>query len=188
MDITVEVMRKAVSREPFGHVEPFVTGDEDAVESFYGQVLARLESTPGVSVLREEDHHGSGYASYISAFLYPENGSSRIDYPESVETIGILLYLSRLAPIAVFGRSSRTQSKEHAGSYSSGFIGVDNLNELPLGDWPDLVRSIESSLSADHVELLPREPLLAAAPSDIEIPTAFDGPYHVFDTLFYWMD
>jgi hypothetical protein len=187
MDVTVEVMRKALLREAFGDFEPFVTGDDEAVESFYGQVLARLDSSPGVAVLREEDHYGSGYASYISAFLYPEDGSSRIDHFEYVETIGILLYLSRLAPIAVFGKSSRTQNRRNSGA-SFGFIGVDGLNQLPPGDWSDLVRTVESSLRAAHVELLPREPLLAAAPSDIEFPTWFDGSHHVFDTLFYWMD
>jgi hypothetical protein len=62
---------------------------------------------PGMGLMREADHYGSGYASYISVFLYPEKGyyagagAAQRDYPEFVHKTGFLLYLSRLAPIAV---------------------------------------------------------------------------------------
>jgi hypothetical protein len=48
--------------------------------------------------------------------------------------------------------------------------------------------SNESELRKHGVELLRRGPLSLPAPPDLVIPTVFDAPYTVFDTLFYWED
>ena len=93
----------------------------------------------------------------------------------------------RDAPIAVFDASSRTRNKRDSGT-SSGYITTDNLDRLPPGDWSDLLRTLRIVLEAHGVELLPTAPLLAPAPDGIRIPSAFDGPHAVFDTLFYWED
>lgn len=184
--ITREVIEKSVQACPLCAEEPFLSGDETAVAGFYKRMFADLRRD-GMDVLIEADHHGSGYASYISAFLSRRGGVDEIDYPAYVETIGLLLYVSRLAPIAVFGASSRTRNKRNSGT-SSGFITTDNLDRLPPGDWSGLLRTLRLVLDAHGVELLPTAPLLAPAPDGIRIPTAFDGPYAVFDTLFYWED
>ncbi|GAA4788898.1 hypothetical protein [Lysobacter hankyongensis] len=185
-DITREIMEKSVQAQPLCEEEPFLSGDEAAVTGFYECMFAALRRD-GVDVLIEDDHHGSGYASYISAFLSRRGGVDEIDHPAHVETVGLLLYVSRLAPIAVFGASSRTRNKRDSGT-SSGFITTDNLDRLPPGDWSGLLRTLRIVLEAHGVELLPTAPLLAPAPDGIRIPTAFDGPYAVFDTLFYWED
>ncbi len=185
MEITDEVIRKSVASEPFGLVEPFITGDERAVEAWHARVLAGLGRSPLLRVDRESDHYGSGYASYVSAFISPRDGRSVVEHPTFVDTIGILLYLSRLAPIAVFGSSSR--NKNNSGS-SSGFIEINNLNRPPEGDWSDFMREVRALLEGHGIELLDREPLERPVPRDVVIPTCFDGPYRVFDTLFYWCD
>jgi len=69
MEITRAIIDKSVTQQPFGTFEPFLTGNDDDAASFYRDVLWALEKLPGVSVIREPDHHGSGYASYVSAFL-----------------------------------------------------------------------------------------------------------------------
>ena len=187
MEITASIIEKSVTTQPFGAFEPFVTGNDGDTASFYGGVLSALERLPGVSVFRELDHHGSGYASYVSAFLYPSDGRTRRDFPEYVETTGILLYLSRLAPIAVVGASARTDNKLDRGA-SSGFIGIDNVGRLPDGEWTTFLATVSECLRSFRIEMLPREPLLRPAPDGVSIPTVFDGPYYVFDTLFYWCD
>jgi hypothetical protein len=187
MDVTDAILSKSVSQRPFGTFEPFVTGDDDAVAAFYARVLAGLERTRNVAVIREHDHHGSGYASYVSAFLYPRDGSTRIEARTHVTTTGVLLYLSRLAPIAVFGRSDRTDHTTGGGG-ASGFIEATNLNLLPDGDWSDFMYAVRSVLTAANVELMAREPLMLPAPAGLRIPTAFNPPYYVFDALFYWED
>ena len=58
----------------------------------------------------------------------------------------------------------------------------------PEGDWLSFVDEVTGILAKHGIEMLSREELLRPAPSDMEIPTAFDPPYHVFDTLFYWED
>jgi hypothetical protein len=193
MKITQEIIRKSVSQQKFGDFEPFISGEDRAIASFYQGVITGLENLPGVGLFREHDHHGSGYASYVSVFLYPEEGHysgagvAQHDYPEFVHTTGILLYLSRLAPIAVYGASNRTDNK-HDGGGSGGFIEASNVGLLPDGDWSEFLGVIEECLQSFRIEILPREPLLLPAPQDISIPTVFDGPYYVFDTLFYWED
>lgn len=187
MEITQTIIDKSVTQQPFGTFEPFLTGDDDDAASFYRGVLSVLEKLPGVSVVRELDHYGSGYASYVAAFLHPSDGRSQRDFVYYIETTGLLLYLSRLAPIAVFGASSRTDNKRDKGS-SSGFIDVDNVGRLPDGDWAPFLATITACLHSFRIEFLPREPLLLPAPDGVSIPTLFDPPYHVFDTLFYWMD
>ena len=187
MEITRAIIDHSVRQKPFGASEPFITGDEQLVLSFYSDVLAALERLPQVSLIRELDHHGSGYASYISAFLFPRDKRSCRDFPDRVETAGILLYMSRLAPIAVFGASGRSENKQNNGR-SSGFISIENLGILPDGDWTDFLAVVRECLQAKNIELLPKEPLLLSAPEDVRIPTVFDGPYYVFDTLFYWSD
>ncbi len=187
MQITDDIMNDSVAQRPFGSFEPFITGNDSDASRFYSKVFLALEQIPSVSLIRGLDHHGSGYASYVSAFLYPRDGSTRRDYPTDIETTGILLYMSRLAPIAVYGASGRTDSKEGRGS-SSGFIGTNNVGTLPEGDWTAFVAAVTACLCQFRVEFLQREPLVQPAPTDIEIPTVFDGPYYIFDTLFYWSD
>jgi hypothetical protein len=180
-------MRKSVEQIPFGSVEPFSSGDPGQVEAFYARLIVALERTPQIRVLRDPDHHGSGYASYISLFLSPRDGSSITEHPAYFETGGILLDLSRLAPIAVHGASSRTRNKRNPGS-SSGLISMDNLGTLPGEKWAPFARIMKTCLRHCGIELLQREPLSLRAPDYLKIPTVFDGPHHVFDTLFYWED
>jgi hypothetical protein len=181
MEITDTIMRHSVAQEPFGTFEPFVTGEDTAIAAFYDNVLAALGKLPGTKVMREMEHHGSGYASYVSTFLYPGDGSTQRDYPEFIQTTGILLYLSRLAPIAVYGASDKTHNKRDSG-------GLPPADKFPNGDWNSLIAKVEACLLSFQIKLLSREPLLRPAPPDITIPTVFDGPYYIFDTLFYWED
>jgi len=187
MEITDAVINRSVVQKPFGTFEPFITGGDREAASFFSSVLSALEQVSGMSVFREIDHHGSGYASYISTFLFPSDGRSRRDFPDYVQTGGILLYLSRLAPIAVYGASFRNENKSTKSS-SSGFIGANNVGTVPDGDWTEFLASVANCLRSFRIEVLQRDPLLRPAPEGIAIPTVFDGPYYVFDTLFYWAD
>ena len=186
MNLTSEIIRKSVTQQPFGSFEPFVSGDEKAVAAFYDRVVVALKKLPTIRLLRESDHHGSGYASYVSLFLYPSDGHTQQDFPDFVQTDGLLLYVSRLAPVAVFALSSRTSNKNNGGC-SSGFIEAGNVGILP-DDWSVFLGEIKACLQFYEIELLDRDPLLDPAPQNVTIPTVFDGPYYVFDTLFYWED
>jgi hypothetical protein len=185
MDITSDIIEKSVNQQPFGTFEPFITGDDVSVDAFYADVLAGLEQLPCVGV--EHDDHVEGYASYVSAFLFPSDGRSRQDFADRIETTGILLYMSRLAPIAAYGASSRTANKLDSGR-GLGFLTAKDLGILPEGDWAEFWAGVQKRIHAKRVEFLAREPLLLPAPEGVSIPTVFDGPYYVFDTLFYWCD
>ena len=187
MDITNDMMNHSVAQRPFGDFEPFISGSDKDAAKFYSGVIAALKEVRGINVIQEDDHHGSGYASYVSVFIYPSDGRTVREHPRHIETIGILLYMSRLAPMAVYGASQQTKNKDWNGG-SGGFIEAKDVNTVPEGDWTALIADVTDCLSAYGIEILPREPLLAPAPEGIKIPTLFDGPYYVFDTLFYWCD
>jgi hypothetical protein len=95
--------------------------------------------------------------------------------------------MSRLAPIAVYGASERWENKLQWGG-GSGYITTENLGKLPGDEWTSFLSVVQRCVEAKGVEFLPCELLLPAAPEGISIPTVFDGPYYVFDTLFYWCD
>lgn len=187
MEITKQVIQNSIAAKPFGVVEPFISGEKSKVDGFYKKIFADLERTGKISIYREVDHYGSGYASYISAFIYPRDGSSLVEFSSHVETTGLLLYCSRLAPIAVYGASARTQNKNNQGS-SSGFITLENLYESPKGDWIAFLRLLCKTLEENGVIMPPKDVLMQPAPKDIKIPTVFDPPYYIYDTLFYWQD
>lgn len=187
MEITPEIIRRSVKEQTFGTVEPFASGNAETISAHLDRVLTALETLPGVSTVREEDHYDSGYASYVSAFLYPSDGRSQVDQPEHIETTGLLVYVSRLGPVAVLGGSWRAQRKDGKGG-SRSLMDHTVAGSLPEGQWDWLVTEIERALADFEIALLPREPLSQPAPEDIQIPTVFDPPYFVFDTLFYWSD
>jgi hypothetical protein len=164
-----------------------VSGTSTDVERFYQSVFHRIGFQAHMAVDRERDHHGSGYASYISAFLYPRDGNTTHRHETYDEDHGFLLYVSRLAPLAVFGASSRTRNHDGDGG-SSSFIDANTVGVVPSGDWHSFLMSLGAVLAEYKIDLLPRELLLRPLEIDLRVPTAFDPPYYVFDALFYWED
>ena len=157
IQITDKIINDSVVQRPFGSFEPFIAGTDHDVQRFYSDVLDTLAQVSEISVRREIDHRGSGYASYVEAFLYPSDGSTQSDQPGYVETTGILLYMSRLAPIAVYGASGRTDNKDQLGS-TSGFINVENVGTLPEGDWTKFLEAVTCCLAHFRIEFLPIAP------------------------------
>jgi len=47
MEITDAIIRNSVAQRPFGASEPFVSGNEKDISSFYSDVLTALERIPG---------------------------------------------------------------------------------------------------------------------------------------------
>src|SRR5438046_1845371 len=156
MEITQDMMRRAVRQQALSAREPFCPGREAPVSAFYDRVLRDLERHDEIAVVRELAHHGSGYASYVSAFLYKKDGTSTREFPAHIEKTGVLLYMSRLGPFAVFGASSITAAKDGKSS-SSGFVAADNLGLLPEGDCLSFVDEVTGILAKHGLEMLSRE-------------------------------
>lgn len=185
MEITETMIARSVARKPFGDFEPFISGKDKKVEAFYDDVLTALKSIRGITVVDGKNYQG--YASYVAFFLYPSDGRSRREFPSYTEITGVLLYMSRLAPIAVYGESFRSSTKDHMGG-ASGSIEVSNVGILPDKGWKTFINPVIACLHSFGIEVLPRESLIFSAPKGISVPSTFEGPYFIFDTLFYWND
>jgi hypothetical protein len=62
---------------------------------------------------------------------------------------------------------------------------AENVGMLADGVWTASIAAFRDCLRGFRIEVLARETRLQPAPDDIEIPSVFDGPYYIFDTLFH---
>ncbi|MBM7661035.1 hypothetical protein JOC85_001807 [Bacillus mesophilus] len=149
------------------------------------------------------DHYGSGYASYVDFFCYRKDGSSIVDtkYIEkdsltSIQIEGLVIYISRLAPVAIIGKDERHKaiidSEEIRDEFFSG-MGmiskpqevISTSSEFLINDFHEIKQKLESA----GYSILEKEYLSQPLPFKTKIPTFTDPrQYKVFDAIFYWMD
>src|SRR5688572_23746580 len=89
-----------------GSTWPYDRGSAEDVEAYLRDVVAFLQRSPRLVFDPHRDHYGSGYASYIHLFC-SKRGRKSARRQEDIEVPGIDLYLSRLAPLAVYGAGSQ---------------------------------------------------------------------------------
>lgn len=93
---------------------------------------------------------------------------------------GIAVYLSRLAPFAVYGRENRSEN-------SMGYLRAQDAYALPPGDWQTEVVAIRQVLQDLGYVLPPRDQLIERLPIKLDIPTVLEDK-HVFDAIYYGED
>jgi hypothetical protein len=137
-----------------------------------------------LGVEAEFDHYGSGYASYVHVFCAKAGGRSRTRRACEDSIDGIAVYLSRLAPFAIYGREQRTKS---ASGSSMQYLGLADVYSLPPGNWEAEISAVLQVLEGFNFVLPARAQLVEALPYKLDIATIFDDT-HVFDAIFYWED
>jgi len=167
---------------------PWSANDPRVVEVFYKAVCAELTRRTDTSSKIEWNHYGSGYASYVDAWIYKPISEFSVDYPgkkgEAYE--GLCILLSRLSPYFVFLQGAKSWAEGGGSSYMPTYDAVDHLTH------PSVVL-----LEATAQEVLANFGLLRVfkdnlgsplSPS-IRVPTNLsDGPFIEFDALYYWED
>lgn len=178
-----------------GDFPPFSTGKWKKTDKFLKTVVGRLQDIKSVNIKADFNHYGSGFSSYVHLYLSKkdksdvrttEKGEFRTE-----ETNGLMLYLCRLAPYAVYseGNWSTTynQNKWHSGG--SHYIEVDAIGTTPKIDWSNELVEISNILNQYGISILTKEELIKPIDFEIQIPTILsDPPYSVFDCMFYWED
>ena len=146
-------------------------------------------------------------SSFVELFCYKKDGSSitkkkyiERDAVTSIQMDGIIIYLSRLAPVAIFGKDSRskyirenTSTKEEFYSGNSFLDPARNLGEIPAGYGTEEWHEIISKLAEAGYTLLDPEYVKQPLPFPTKIPTVLTVPdkgdvYNIFDAIFYWAD
>ena len=175
-------------QQSISDIHPWSSNDSDAIDAYYKTVCAELTRRTGTSSKIEWNHYGSGYASYIDAWIYKPTPDFSVDYPgkqgEAYE--GLCILLSRLSPYFVFLQGTKTWKERGGSSYMPAYEAVDHLTH------PSVI-----SLAAKAQEVLTSFGLIRASKNDlgspinpsIRVPTNLsDGPFIEFDALYHWED
>lgn len=157
-------------------------------------VIGRLKSVHSIILEADFNHYGSGTCSYVPVYISKRDKSDVKVTKEgnltTYDTSGLIVYLCRHAPYAVFGKgewSSTYEGKNKRNGYIP-YIGV--IGSLPSQDWGQRIIEISNILNIYGIGILSQIELDVKLDFDIKIPTVFTRPasYTVFDCFFYWED
>jgi hypothetical protein len=164
------------------------------IERYLRRVIRKLQENKDLEIEPEVDNYGSGYASYIDIFSY-KKGKKPIKIDNYLSQAGISIYISKLAPYAVYGFNEKTRSSV-GGSYGMLFeiqqlyvFPEDKQNLLLKSDWDFLTSFIIKELTSLGFVFPGVEFLSNKLPSHTKIPTLFrDKQFTCYDSFFHWED
>ena len=191
---TNEQLQAMIRQEIVSEQYPYSTKDEQELKNYLKSMLAELERMK-IRCNVEDDHFGSGYASYMSWFCYEDASIQVVEdgVTRSVEMHGLHVLISRLAPVVVIGNAYESSSYllktgNYLGGGNSMLSAPDDLTIAP--PFQALANTLERILMKYQFTMLRKEDLAAPLPFEADIPTLFrsKGRYLVWDAVFYWED
>ncbi|WP_046180983.1 hypothetical protein [Domibacillus tundrae] len=203
MEFKKRELRKMIKGKPLYNVFPDQLNSEEEIEKNVRRLFDQLNKSDQLICEGEFDHYGSGYASFVEFFCFKKDGSailSKSYYEEdaviSLDMEGIVVYVSRVAPLAVFGMGTplkyiqEEDGKEMYSGMSS--LGVDTINQVPER-FESMVKEIENRLHESGYLIGDQAYLAQPLPFKADIPTMLTMPdfgeeYTIFDAVFYWSD
>jgi len=99
----------------------------------------------------------------------------------------LVIYLSRLAPVAALGPGQRTR---HRTGGSSDYLDATKVGVPSPGDWSAEANEVRAKLVGHYGLALPGQgELNRPLPFNADIAAVLaDRPYRVFGAVFYWED
>ncbi len=192
-----------ISNESVGDIYPYETKDADQIEKHLKDLFYNFNRSKLLTCEAMFDHYGSGYASYVDYFCYRKDGGSVLnekyiekDSLTSTEIEGLVIYVSRLAPVAIIWNDQRYKAKIDTETikdeYFSGFTMLSDPRGVitePPNDMKDEFREIKQKLEQAGYTILEKGYLEQPLPFKAKIET-FTRPsqYKIFDAIFYWKD
>lgn len=183
-----------IRQEIISEQYPYSAQDEKELKNYLKAILADL-GRANIRCNVERDHFGSGYASYLQWFVYEESSVQVVEdrFMRTVETQGLHVLISRLAPVVVMGNGEE---------YSSYLLTTDayiNGGQSVLSRPDDLLIDPSLQKLANQLErlfmkyqftILRKEDLEKPLSFEADIPTIWcdKGDYLVWDAVFYWED
>lgn len=174
---------------------PFSSGKWKTSDGFLKQVVGRMTDIKTIILTPDFDHYGSGYSSYVHIYLSKKDCSDlRITETGDLRTEevdGLMIYLCRLAPHAVYGQGTWTKTYKN-GKWQSGsshYIHPEEIGTTPSTNWNAELIEIGNILNQFGITFLTKEELNVKLDFKVSIPTILgDPPFKVFDCFFYWED
>ncbi|AXH99332.1 hypothetical protein DV702_05995 [Sporosarcina sp. PTS2304] len=191
-----EQLSALIQGEIIGRGYPYNTQDETEIESHIRRLFHRIERIPNVMCEAEWNHFGSGYASFIEFFCYRKEDRVIVEEHgiQHITIDGIMIDISRLAPVAIFGEDERVKKVrvETAEEVSSGHGTIlDGTHRLKVSKkLQPLANDVSKALNEYDYQLLASKDMMQPLPFQANIPTVYRPArqYIVMDAIFYWED
>lgn len=143
---------------------------------FLYELKSDLERSDLVAVGENFGDFQGGFASFGSFYCFKKDGSSTRHFGSAKVIMGIVINVSCLAPVAVYG----------SGDY---FLKLEMLGVLPPGDWERVWDEVHPKFERRGLEFASPEVLGQFLPFDANLHTLMgDPPFRVYDLLFSWDD
>jgi hypothetical protein len=187
MELSEATLRAIIAGHAVGLSWPYDRGSDEDISTHLSEVVAALQRSPRFEAEAKPDHYGSGYASYVHVFCSKRKGKSTTRTEGGAVVDGIAVYISRLAPLAVYGPDREVR---FPGGQGYGHLDPEQVGESPTGDWRWEINEIRTKLARYGYDFPAREELAMRLPFSAAIPTAVarGSHYRVFDALFYYND
>src|SRR5690625_55724 len=110
-----EQLQAVIKGEIIGKSYPYDTHNVEEIETYIKQLYYRIKRIPNIICEAEFDHYGSGYASFVKFFCYRKEDVLVVKDKEEhgvleYEKTGVLLNVSRLAPVFIYGEDERSET------------------------------------------------------------------------------
>ena len=186
--LTRSEVERLLSQQTISDRHPWVANDERLIEGHLkGACAAMMRATRSKSRV-EWGHYGSGYASYVDAWLYKTTPDFDAKHPirNGEGHTGLVVLLSRLSPYFVFMEGEKHWHATGGSSYLPQF---DMLDRLEAQGVSRLAEQVQPVLESHGLVRAVREQLSEPLPEGLRVPTILtDRRFTQFDALFYWED
>ena len=197
MIFTQAELAQLVAGQPIGKAAPYKRGRTDKIDRYLQKVAKRLAKVvKGCEVVLENEQEGAiAPKSFMAIYIQKAHGAAtttaRQANGNTVETTqGLYVYLSRLAPYAVWGGSTVAVTYQDGNWHNSqsNWLLRQGVAQLPGGQYAQEAAAITRSLSKAGLTCLTHEAANAPIPEGLAVPPTLKAPpYALFDCLFYWL-
>ena len=195
LDFTEQYLRNLAADKVQGDFTPFNKNDVQKVNRYIKGMLGRLSDKKSLIVDADFHNYGSGFASYINVKLSKKNKSDSIFKQKGnkieVDTEGVLLYISSVAPYWYFGGvkwfSSFVDDKFQRGTMP--FLAPQDIRKYNKSLWADDIEHVTRLFEEHRYTLLTEQEVEKSLWFDLDIKANMgEKPYTVFDCFFHWED
>lgn len=190
-------LQKLIAGQIIGSEYPYASHEEQEIVTHINRLFHRINRLPHLVCEADWNHFGSGYASFIEFYCYTKEDCVIVEEQDGIQEIqstGIIIDISRLAPVAIMGEDIRTKSiqieTQVEVSSVQGSI-IDNPHSFQINEHLQVVREkLLAVLTEFNYQLLTLEEVNQPLAFQASISTIYRRPRHylVLDVIFYWED
>lgn len=190
---SIDELKSLINGEMISEIYPYSSRNELEVAHYLKRMAAELKREK-IQVIEEPAHFGSGYASYVEWCCYEDAHKAvyENEHTRTVEIEGLAVAISRLAPVVLIGRMTRSDTFTKDGECLNGgktfFSQPSDLQIEPA--FEPLVQKLERLFMKYQYTILRNEDVSRLLPFQADIPTILRDKkeYLVWDAIFYWED